>query len=160
MIQPAELVERHYRLVYRYTYRLSGSSADADDLTQQTFLTAIGKLAQLREPQRAAGWLCRIARNIFLKSLRPSFNTSVPIDSLPEPAEPTNPDLEVDSEELQRILMEMPEEFRSAIILFYFQEFSYRDIAEHLDVPIGTVMSRLSRGKAHLRRQLMTLTTA
>jgi RNA polymerase sigma-70 factor (ECF subfamily) len=61
---------------------------------------------------------------------------------------------EIEAEELQKALNELPEAFRAAVILFYFEEFSYREIAEHLNVPIGTVMSRLARAKAHLRERL------
>ena len=64
------------------------------------------------------------------------------------------PPPEIDSDDLQRALNELPESFRTPVILFYFDEFSYRDIAEHLDVPIGTVMSRLARAKAHLKERL------
>ena len=62
---------------------------------------------------------------------------------------------EIDSERLQQALNDLPEAFRSPVILFYFEEFSYRDIAEQMDLPIGTVMSRLARAKAHLRGRLL-----
>jgi RNA polymerase sigma-70 factor, ECF subfamily len=58
---------------------------------------------------------------------------------------------------LQQILNELPEEFRTPVILFYFDELTYREIAEQMNVPIGTVMSRLARGKAHLRRRLESM---
>jgi RNA polymerase sigma-70 factor (ECF subfamily) len=60
----------------------------------------------------------------------------------------------IDNEQLQRALDELPELFRTPVILFYFEEFSYRDIAEQMDLPIGTVMSRLARAKATLRQKL------
>jgi RNA polymerase sigma-70 factor, ECF subfamily len=61
---------------------------------------------------------------------------------------------EVDNEKLQQVLGELPEAFRTPIILYYFEDFSYRDIAEQMDLPIGTVMSRLARAKCHLRCRL------
>ena len=61
---------------------------------------------------------------------------------------------EVEPEELQRALNELPEGFRTPVILFYFEDMSYRDIAEQMDLPIGTVMSRLARAKAYLRAKL------
>jgi RNA polymerase sigma-70 factor (ECF subfamily) len=61
---------------------------------------------------------------------------------------------EVEPEQLQHALNELPETFRTPVILFYFEEFSYRDIAEQMELPLGTVMSRLARGKAHLRARL------
>src|SRR5437016_1821824 len=70
-------------------------------------------------------------------------------DRLPEPLP------EVDSQRLQEVLNELPEEFRTPVILFYFEDFSYRDIAEQIDLPMGTVMSRLARAKAYLRSRLL-----
>jgi RNA polymerase sigma-70 factor (ECF subfamily) len=130
---------------------------DAEDLTQETFCTAQARLAQLREPASARAWLCTILRHHYLKSLRagPAL-LAESLDSVVDLAaagEDEFPD-DVDPEALQQALRELPEAFRSAIILFYFEEFSYRDIAEQLGVPLGTVMSRLARGKAHLRARL------
>jgi RNA polymerase sigma-70 factor (ECF subfamily) len=76
------------------------------------------------------------------------------LDALPEPSDSIDEPLEFDSEKLQLALNELPEEFRFPLVLFYFQELSYQEIAAQLDVPLGTVMSRLSRGKQHLRRRL------
>lgn len=151
-----ELVEQHYELLYRFAYRLSGSAADAEDLTQQTFLTAQAKLDQLREPDKARSWLLTIVRNGFLKSRRrPDFAAFDSFDHLADPAPAQELDGPVDGEEIQAVLSEMPEEFRTPLILFYFQEQSYREIAEQMETPIGTVMSRLSRAKAYLRSRLL-----
>jgi len=149
-----ELVEQFAELLYRYAYRLTGNAADAEDLTQQTFLTAQQKQNQLRNCQSIKWWLCSILRNAFLTSRRHRGRTQSlegVIDSLclDEP-----PDTLVEPDELQRALLELPEEHRSPLILFYFEEFSYQEIAEQMQLPIGTVMSRLSRAKAFLRRRL------
>jgi RNA polymerase sigma-70 factor (ECF subfamily) len=61
----------------------------------------------------------------------------------------------VDPEQLQHALNELPELFRTPVILYYFEDFSYRDIAEQMDLPLGTVMSRLARAKAYLRERLL-----
>src|SRR5438445_11727557 len=61
-----QLIDAHYEALYRYAYRLSGSAADAEDLTQETFGKALARLPQLREPQRAKAWLFRILRNRYL----------------------------------------------------------------------------------------------
>lgn len=154
--QLTDMVEQHYALLYRYGYRLSGSASDAEDLTQQTFLTAHSKLDQLRDPLHAKGWLCAILRNHYLKSVRNNgAKTFITLETLPEPSEPVPPDALVDPQELQAAINDMPEEFRTPIILFYFEEFSYQEIAEQMGVPIGTIMSRLARGKAHLRGRLL-----
>jgi RNA polymerase sigma-70 factor (ECF subfamily) len=72
---------------------------------------------------------------------------------LPDDPPPDVPD--IGPEELQRALNDLPEGFRTPVILFYFEDMSYRDIAEQMDLPIGTVMSRLARAKAHLRDRLV-----
>ena len=149
------LVEEHYALLYRYAYRLTGSAADAEDLTQQAFLTAQTKLHQLREQEHAKSWLCTIVRNTHLKNIRDNGRASVlALEHVTEPAEDSPIETTFDSELIQSVLDDMPEEFRSPLILFYFEEFSYKEIAEQMEVPIGTVMSRLARGKAYLRRRL------
>jgi len=153
------LVEEHYASLYRYAYRLSGSSADAEDLTQETFCTAQLRLSQLRDPGRVRPWLFSILRNAYLHSARADRqHPSVSLDDVGDLAEPLPESLpDIDPEQLQQALNELPEVYRTPIILFYFEEFGYREIAESMDppVPIGTVMSRLSRAKAFLRARLV-----
>jgi len=150
------LVTEHYAPLYRYAYRLSGSAADAEDLTQEAFCTAQRKMSQLRDPARAKSWLFSILRNAYLHRLRADKHQHfVPVESLSDVAEPPpDPVPPVEPERLQEALNELPEVFRTPIILYYFEDFSYRDIAEQMDLPIGTVMSRLARAKAHLRCRL------
>jgi len=152
----AELVDEHYRAVFGYAYRLSGSVVESEDLTQQTFMLAQTNLTQLREPRAARGWLYTIARNEFLR--RRSASPWVTLEDQPEP---TSPEVETSwldgdltSEQLQAALNELPVEFRVPVVLFYFENLSYRDIAQHLNLPLGTIMSRLSRAKTQLRRKL------
>jgi RNA polymerase sigma-70 factor (ECF subfamily) len=156
------LIDAHYEALYRYAYRLSGTAADAEDLTQEAFGKALARLPQLREPDRARAWLFRILRNLYLHKVRDQKRHKVvPLDAvgeLPGRAEPDVPD--IDPAKLQQALNELDEAFRTPIILFYFEEFSYRDIAEQMDLPIGTVMSRLARGKAYLKSRLMPPETA
>lgn len=150
----ADLVARYYALLYRYAYRLTGSEADAEDLTQQTFLTAQSRWEQMRDESKAKSWLFTIARNAFLKELRtPAFQCTGLLDEFPD-TRPTADAVDFDGEQLQNVLNDLPEEFRSPVILFYFEEFSYKEIAEHMKVPVGTVMSRLARAKAYLRQRL------
>ncbi len=152
-----EMVEDHYESLYRYAFRLSGSAAEADDLTQETFLKAQTQLKQLRDPNRAKPWLFSILRNQYLHGLRSArLQMNVSLDAVAElPEAPGEAEPEIDSEQLQSALDELPEVFRSPIILYYFEEFSYRDIAEQMDLPIGTVMSRLARAKTFLRQKLL-----
>ena len=152
----AQLIEQHYEALYRYAYRMSGGAADAEDLTQHTFLMAQQRLDQLREPDKARAWLFTILRNAFLKSIRRDKKGTVSLNELPDPVQETtdHSNITVDSDDLQKLLNQMPADFRDAVVMFYFGEFSYREIAEQLDIPAGTVMSRLSRGKAWLRTRL------
>lgn len=153
----APLVDEHYQSLYRYAYRLSGAPADAEDLTQEAFCKAQAQLATLRDPDRAKPWLFSILRNAYLHRARSDrAHKQVPLDAVGDLPGELPPDVpEVDPERLQQALNELPEGFRTPVILFYFEDMSYRDIAEQMDLPIGTVMSRLARAKAHLRDRLL-----
>jgi RNA polymerase sigma-70 factor (ECF subfamily) len=150
------LVHDHHADVYRYARRLVGQVADAEDLVQQTFLTAQRKLGQLREANKTRAWLLAITRTCFLKSCgkrRPTTASSLDfkLDQVAAPAE----DLPIDAEALQRAIQELPDAFRVVVLMFYFEYLSYREISEELEVPVGTVMSRLCRAKKHLRSRLL-----
>lgn len=151
-----QLVDAHYEALYRYAYRLTGSDADALDLTQEAFEKALTRLPQLREPDRAKAWLYRILRNAYLHKVRDQKrHRVVPLDAVGDlPGRPEAELPEIDPARLQQALDDLDETFRTPIILFYFEDFSYRDIAEQMDLPIGTVMSRLNRAKAYLRSRL------
>ena len=152
--QIIELVEQFSELLYRYAYRMTGNAADAEDLTQQTFLNAQKKIHQLRSSGAARHWLLSIMRNSFLTSRRHAGMTRS-LDGIEESlCLDESPEVLVDPDELQRALLELTEGFRSPVILFYFEDFTYQQIAEHMGLPIGTVMSRLSRAKAFLRQRL------
>jgi RNA polymerase sigma-70 factor (ECF subfamily) len=150
------LVDAHYAALYRYAFRLCGGGADAEDLTQEAFCKAQRHLDQLRDPERARPWLFRILRNAYLHRVREDRRRGcVPLDVAGEVADrPVGEGPAVDPERLQRALDELPEGFRTPLILYYFDDFSYRDIAEQMELPLGTVMSRLARAKAHLRVRL------
>jgi RNA polymerase sigma-70 factor (ECF subfamily) len=152
-----ELVDEHYVPLYRYAYRLTGRADQAEDLTQETFCQAQVKLGQLRDCNRAKAWLFSILRNAYLHQVRSDKQQRlVPLDGVGElPDRLPDPLPEVDPERLQQALNELDEVFRTPIILYYFEDFSYRDIADQMDWPMGTVMSRLARAKAHLRERLL-----
>ncbi len=153
-----QLVEDNYEALYRYAYRLSGSNADAEDLTQDTFCKAQASFAQLRDRSRARPWLFSILRNAYLHRVREDRQqTCVSLEGIGDVAEPLPGSLPaIDPELLQQALNELTEVYRTPIILYYFEDFSYRDIAEQMDLPIGTVMSRLARAKAFLRNRLLS----
>jgi RNA polymerase sigma-70 factor (ECF subfamily) len=157
-----DLIREHAGPLYRYAFRLAGQASDAEDLVQQTFLIAQQKLHQVRESSRASAWLFAVLRSCFLKarrkpqpqSLSTSGDDQFPLAELAEQESGDATDAWLDREALQLALSELPDEFRIIVLMFYFEELSYKEIAEQLDIPIGTVMSRLSRGKAHLRKRL------
>src|SRR5947199_2570880 len=152
-----QLVDAHYEPLFRYAFRLTGSSADAEDLTQEAFCKAQLQFHQLRDPDRAKPWLFSILRNAYLHRARSDrAHRQVSLDAVGELPDDPPPDVpEVGPEELQLALNELPEGFRTPVILFYFEDMSYRDIAEQMDLPIGTVMSRLARAKTYLRDRLV-----
>jgi RNA polymerase sigma-70 factor (ECF subfamily) len=151
------LVADHAEVLYRYAYRLTGSDADAEDLTQQTFLIAHQKLTQLREAAGARGWLFTVLRNVYLKNQKdgqrlPIAGGSFDIEGVPDDVVDA---LIVDRELLQSALDELPDGYKLVVLCFYFEDLSYREIAERLELPVGTVMSRLSRAKNLLRSRLL-----
>lgn len=151
-----QLVDTYHAALYRYAYRLTGSAADAEDLTQQVFLIAAQKLEQVRNARSIGAWLYAVLRNSYLReerrlSLERTVNLPIDLEELPEQVLED----EIDREQLQLALNELPDEYRLIVLMFYFEDCTYREIAERLELPIGTVMSRLSRGKGHLRRHLL-----
>ena len=157
-LQIQQLVSDHYQAVYRYAFRLSGSAADAEDLTQQAFLIAQKKLHQVREVEKVDRWLFVVLRSCFLKSRRrqrPTSAASVELDVNEIPAQTSAVD--IDQERLQAAIDELPDGFRLVVLMFYFEQLSYKEIAAALDVSMGTVMSRLSRAKGRIRQRLLRL---
>ncbi|MFM7161587.1 MAG: RNA polymerase sigma factor [Planctomycetaceae bacterium] len=154
------LVDRHYAELYRYARRLSGSQADAEDLVQEAFLTLQAKGGQVRDPTARRAWLFRVVRNAYLQRVRSpaqAVTERLSDDLLRELCDPASLEpesLDFDSEALQQALMQLPEEYRSALLLHYFRGLVCREIAAHLQIPLGTVLSRISRGKAALRELL------
>lgn len=156
------LVEAHHAPLYRYAYRLTGCPAEAEDITQQTFLLAQGRIHQLREEERTAAWLFAVLRSCFLKSVRrkrPQVGASEMLEQAIEEVEPGKLD-PLDREVVTQALAELPDDHRLVVLMFYFEDLSYKEIAEQLEIPIGTVMSRLSRAKSHLRQSLLPLSGA
>ncbi len=155
-LQIAQLVQAHHQAVFRYAYRLAGSVPDAEDLTQQTFLVAQRKLDQIREPDKADRWLFAVLRSCFLKNRRrrqpaSAGNLGLDMDAVVEPRE----ERPIDRELLQLVLNDLPDQHRVILVMFYFEQCSYKEIASRLEVPMGTVMSRLARAKTRLRDALL-----
>jgi RNA polymerase sigma-70 factor (ECF subfamily) len=156
-----ELVDRHLDGLYRFACRLAGNPIDAEDIVQETFLIAHQKLHQVRDRDHVPAWLFKVLRSCWAKRCEREAREAAAmggggaLDDIPDEAAfpPELPDA-IDVEQLLAELDQMPNEFREPLLLFYFQEFRYREIADIVGCPIGTVMSRLARGKAYLRSRL------
>ena len=150
-----QLLVKHFEVVFRYAYRLTGCRSAAEDVTQEVFLRAFKAIEQLRDPLAERGWLLTIARNEFARWCRLATNqrTTSTEDDVADHVEAGESDLER-RDWIQSALEQLPPEFRSVVLMFYFEQLSYTEIAESLAIPIGTVMSRLSRAKSQLKRCL------
>jgi len=150
-------VTAYYEPLYRFALGLSRSEADAADLTQGAFERYAEKSGALRDKSRTKTWLFSTLYRDFLQQKR--HETRFPETELDESMAATiielpRADVVADANAAVAALRGLEEPFRSTLMLFYLQEHSYREIAEILEVPIGTVMSRLARGKELLRARI------
>lgn len=148
------IVDQYYQPLYRFALSLTRAESEAFDLTQQTFYLWATKGHQLRDKSKLKSWLFTTLHREFLGSRRrgsrfPHHEVSSVEHQLPVVA-PTVV-REMDGATVMNTLLEVEELYRAPLMLFYLQDHSYKEIAEILDVPIGTVMSRLARGKDQLR---------
>lgn len=153
-----QLVDAHYTPLFRFALSLTKSPSDAGDLTQQTFFIWAKQGHALRETGKAKSWLFTTLYREFLRGRRRAERVTALEDLGPVEADPPAPDVDVvngmDAGLVVEALQEVDEVYRVPLTLFYMQDLAYKEIAEMLEVPIGTVMSRLSRGKAQLRAAL------
>jgi RNA polymerase sigma factor (sigma-70 family) len=153
-----QLVDAHYAALYRFAYSLAKNEMQAADLTQQTFYLWAAKGHQLRDTSKVKTWLFTTLYREFLGGQRHEVRfPKVGLEELPEQAAPSPSVYEtIDATAAVEALQTLDENYRAPLTLFYLKQFSYAQIAEILEVPIGTVMSRLSRGKEFLRQKLST----
>jgi RNA polymerase sigma-70 factor (ECF subfamily) len=151
----ARLVDAHYQSLYRFALSLARNPADAGDLVQQTFYIWATKGASLRETAKAKSWLFTTLYREFLRGRRrggrETFIEDLPPGETDIAAEAVDQVAKLDGATVVAALQQVDEVFRAPLTLFYLEDLAYHEIAETLEVPIGTVMSRLSRGKAQLR---------
>ncbi|WP_372726948.1 RNA polymerase sigma factor SigE [Nocardioides sp.] len=156
-----EVVELHSDRVYRLAYRLTGNRQDAEDLTQEVFVRVFRSLASYT-PGTFEGWLHRITTNLFLDQAR--RKQRIRFDALSDEraerltsASPS-PDLayadRTFDDDVERALATLPPDFRAAVVLCDVEGLSYEEISTILDTKIGTVRSRIHRGRAMLRSAL------
>ena len=153
-----ELVDRHYTALFRFALSLAKNGSDAADLTQQTFYLWAAKGHQLRDLAKVKSWLFTTLYREYLSTYRHSAKfPHVELDGASHEMPGVAPSIfnDIDGGTVVAALARVDEVFRAPLSLFYLEEHSYQEIADILTVPIGTVMSRLSRGKAQLRQLLL-----
>ena len=151
------LVLRYRKLVLSVAYRICGDRALADDVAQETFVRVWEKLDTFRPEGNWRGWICRIASNLTVDALRRQ-NPSVDIAQLSLAAlggQPERRVLEAErAEAVRSAILRLPVHVRIALVLREYEELSYTEIAEALDIPLGTVKSRLSDARRRLGQEL------
>jgi len=153
-----EVARDHGRFLYNVAYRLTGNDDEAQDLVQEALLR-VRKGLERYEPGSLQGWLARIVTNVFLDEVRRKRRR--PVDALPDdpgrvlPPAPAADEVPTGlSDEVERALAGLPEEFRVPVVLCDVSDLSYEQIAAATGVPIGTVRSRIHRGRRLLRASL------
>ncbi len=143
-------VRQHQRLLFGIAYWWTGSRTDAEELTQEAFLQAYRSRSSLRDVELVKGWLVGILRHCHSQMRRRTKSREeVSLDEMLYEPE-SRPTVSADALALHQSLEKLEERHRLPVVLFYFQDLSYREIAEALELPIGTVMSRLARARQQL----------
>lgn len=152
-----QIVAAYHEDLYRFAFSLAGSPHDAAELAQETYCRLLTRGDQLRDRDKVKAWMFTTLYRIFLGWKRhenrfPHFE----IYSVQHEVPPLTPEIAdaADGEAVMDAALRIEEHYRAPLVLYYLQGLSYREIADVLDVPIGTVMSRLSRGKDLIRQRL------
>jgi RNA polymerase sigma-70 factor (ECF subfamily) len=149
------LAERHERRVYNLAYRMLGRPEDADDATQEVFVICLRKLGGFQGRSAFSTWLHRVTLNVCYEALRRRARERVADqDEIEPPPDPDHADAAVAAADVHRALQLVPDDFRAVLVLHDLQGVPYEEIAEALGAPVGTVKSRLHRGRVALGRVL------
>jgi RNA polymerase sigma-70 factor (ECF subfamily) len=160
----AELVERYQQMVFNLYYRVAPPGVDIEDLAQDAWLKVYNSLPQLQKPEVFRSWLHRVALNTFHDKMRQKGRLDISID---EPFGDEDSDLHLElpdlgplpedqlldrewQERLDEAIRRLPEAFRLAIVMREVQQMSYEEIAEALEINLGTVKSRIARARERL----------
>jgi RNA polymerase sigma-70 factor (ECF subfamily) len=159
-----ELTYPHMKLLYNVALKYTGNVFDAEDIVQETYLMAFNKFHQLKEPSKCKPWLLRILRNNFLKTCQKNKNQqrlseTDYIEFLKNHIKPKDADeILVNKSQIKTLktaIEQLPLKYREVLTLYYMDEMLYKDIAKALDIPIGTVMSRLTRARQGMKINLL-----
>ncbi|MFU8892997.1 MAG: RNA polymerase sigma factor [Luteolibacter sp.] len=159
MIDFERLVDDHYEALYRFAMSLTRNPDRSADLVQETFCIWAAKGSQLREASKAKSWLFTTLHREFLANRRRAARFTEDAEAARKAIDNSHSDDEeadrqMDGQRALELLGDLDDMFRAPLSLFYLQQHSYKEIAEILEIPIGTVMSRISRGKEILRRKM------
>jgi RNA polymerase sigma-70 factor (ECF subfamily) len=151
----AQLVAQYHKPLYRFAFSLTRAEPDAMDLTQQTFYIWAAKGHQLRDASKVKTWLFTTLRREYLKLRRKCSRFeysefSEEDQNIPDVS--TESVNSLDAVRLIELLQQVSEPYRSAVSLFYLEDFSYKEMTGILEVPMGTIRSRISRGVGQLKR--------
>ncbi|MEZ4614146.1 MAG: sigma-70 family RNA polymerase sigma factor [Caldilineaceae bacterium] len=154
----SRLVEAYQRPVFNLTYRMLGTPEEAEDAAQESFLRAYARLKQYDSSHKFSTWLFSIANHHCIDRLRKRRKTFISIDDNPvlqnlrnEGPEPEENALGLEqAEELQSLLTQLEPEYRTPLILRYWEEYSYEEIAETMDLTVSAVKSRLFRARKQM----------
>lgn len=161
-----ELTYPHLEFLFNVALKYSGTRYDVEDLVQETMYSAYTKFKQLRDEKSCRAWLFTILRNHFLKERkqlvrRPYLDDGASsLDYIRDEYSSSFVGRLVEKDankKLHQVLTTLPEKFQSPLILHYMDEMTYQEISEYLALPIGTVMSRLARGKRYLKKKLLQI---
>lgn len=164
----AEIVELYKDKVFQLCYRMLGNRHEAEDMAQEAFLRAYVNITKFNQSRKFSTWLYRIATNLCIDRIRkkkPDYylDAEVPgTDGLNMysqiEADTVKPEEEVENLELQEVIqkeiLKLPDKYRSVIVLKYIEELQLQEISEILEIPLGTVKTRIHRGREALRKQL------
>ena len=151
----------HVVMLYKSAIRMCGNPNDAQDLVQETLYSALKSFHQLIDPAKSKSWMFSILRNLFLKDIqktkkRAEIEFDSVCDKLSDRQHPEGDFLRAEfRSNIQVVLDTLDERLRVVLVKFYFDGLSYKEISELLNIPIGTVMSRIARAKVYLKREIL-----
>ena len=151
----------HVPVLYKSAIRMCGNPNDAQDLVQETLYSALKSFHQLIDPAKSKSWMFSILRNLFLKDIektkkRAEIEFDSVCDKLSDRQHPEGDFLRAEvRSNIQVVLNTLDERLRVVLVKFYFDGLSYKEISELLNIPIGTVMSRIARAKVYLKREIL-----
>ena len=159
-----DLTYPHLGFLFNMALKYTGKSYDAEDIVQETMYLAYRNFHQLRDEEKCRQWLFAILRTTFLKEKRSFIRRPLLDDGSGYLKHLTDESADslallfekkMDREDVQYVLEQMTEKHKSPLILYYMEDMTYQEIADYLEIPIGTVMSRLARAKKQMKKELL-----